>query len=99
MSDSAGSGITFDQLESRPGFFATKAAREGRPERVTFLPEPDRRPRWCTLISVDDHLVEPAHLFEGRLPRRYADFARGSRSTTRAWSSGRTTGSGTTRSG
>ncbi len=28
-------------------------------------------PRWCTLISVDDHLVEPPHLFEGRLPARW----------------------------
>lgn len=27
------------------------------------------------LISVDDHLVEPADLFEGRLPRRHADAA------------------------
>jgi predicted TIM-barrel fold metal-dependent hydrolase len=28
-----------------------------------------------TLVSVDDHLVEPANLFEGRLPRRFADLA------------------------
>src|SRR4051812_41044041 len=75
MSEPSGSGITFDQLESRPGFFATKAAREGRPTKVTFLPDPERRPRWCTLISVDDHLVEPPHLFEGRMPRQYADLA------------------------
>jgi predicted TIM-barrel fold metal-dependent hydrolase len=27
------------------------------------------------LVSVDDHLVEPPDLFEGRLPRRYADRA------------------------
>jgi len=27
------------------------------------------------LVSVDDHLVEPAHLFEGRLPARFADRA------------------------
>ncbi|MDT3446453.1 MULTISPECIES: amidohydrolase family protein [unclassified Pseudofrankia] len=27
------------------------------------------------LVSVDDHVVEPAHLFEGRLPARYADRA------------------------
>jgi predicted TIM-barrel fold metal-dependent hydrolase len=27
------------------------------------------------LVSVDDHLVEPAHLFEGRLPARYAELA------------------------
>ncbi len=33
-----------------------------------FLPEPEPAPIHCTLISVDDHLVEPAHKFEGRLP-------------------------------
>ncbi len=27
------------------------------------------------LVSVDDHLVEPPHLFEGRVPARYADLA------------------------
>jgi predicted TIM-barrel fold metal-dependent hydrolase len=59
-----------DDLEGRPGFFVTQ-----KPQRVTFLPEPERRERWCTLISVDDHLVEPPHLFEGRMPARYADRA------------------------
>jgi predicted TIM-barrel fold metal-dependent hydrolase len=34
---------------------------------------PERRPRFHTLVSVDDHLVEPPHLFEGRLPTRFAD--------------------------
>jgi predicted TIM-barrel fold metal-dependent hydrolase len=34
---------------------------------------PTRRTRHHTLISVDDHLVEPPHLFAGRLPRRFAD--------------------------
>jgi predicted TIM-barrel fold metal-dependent hydrolase len=67
--------ITFDQLESRPGFFTTKAATSGRPSRVTFLPEPERRARWCTLISVDDHLVEPPHLFQGRMPAKWAEAA------------------------
>src|SRR6478736_2486438 len=62
--------IEFDDLERRPGFFVT-----AKPEQVTFLPEPERRARWCTLISVDDHLVEPAHLFEGRMPARFADLA------------------------
>jgi len=33
-----------------------------------FLPEPDPRETYYTIISVDDHLVEPAHMFEGRLP-------------------------------
>ena len=27
------------------------------------------------LISVDDHLVEPPNMFEGRLPAKYADAA------------------------
>jgi predicted TIM-barrel fold metal-dependent hydrolase len=62
--------IEFDDLERRRDFFVTS-----RPERVTFLPEPERRPRWCTLISVDDHLVEPPHLFEGRVPARFAAHA------------------------
>ena len=62
--------IDFDDLEKRPGFFVTE-----KPEQVTFLPDPDRRPRRFTLISVDDHLVEPPHLFEGRLPARLQDRA------------------------
>ena len=62
--------IGFDDLERRPGFFVTS-----KPERVTFLPEPERRARWCTLASVDDHLVEPPHLFESRLPARLQPLA------------------------
>jgi predicted TIM-barrel fold metal-dependent hydrolase len=37
--------------------------------------DPPRRPRHHTLISVDDHLVEPPHLFEGRMPAKFADRA------------------------
>ena len=42
-------------------------------ERVTvadelFLPEPPPRTVKYTVISVDDHVVEPRHTFEGRLP-------------------------------
>ena len=33
-----------------------------------FLPEPQPRPVKYTVISVDDHVVEPPHVFEGRLP-------------------------------
>jgi predicted TIM-barrel fold metal-dependent hydrolase len=33
-----------------------------------FLPEPEPRPVRFTVISVDDHLVEPPDMFEGRLP-------------------------------
>jgi len=65
-----GNSIDFDDLERRPGFFATK-----KPKQVTFLPDPARRTRHYTLISVDDHLVEPPHLFEGRVPSRFADRA------------------------
>src|SRR5689334_8713629 len=27
------------------------------------------------MVSVDDHVVEPPHLFDGRLPAKYADLA------------------------
>ena len=62
--------IDFDDLEARPGFFAGT-----KPETVTFLPEPERRPRHFTFISVDDHLVEPADTFEGRMPARFRELA------------------------
>jgi predicted TIM-barrel fold metal-dependent hydrolase len=40
-----------------------------------FLPEPEPREVLATIISVDDHLVEPPDLFEGRLPRHLQDRA------------------------
>ncbi len=33
-----------------------------------FLPDPEIRVQRYTVISVDDHVVEPPHTFEGRLP-------------------------------
>lgn len=27
------------------------------------------------LVSVDDHVIEPAHMFEGRVPKKYEDRA------------------------
>jgi len=39
--------------------------------KVSFLPEPARADREYTIISVDDHLVEPPHTFDGRMPSRY----------------------------
>jgi predicted TIM-barrel fold metal-dependent hydrolase len=33
-----------------------------------FLPDPEPRAVKYTVISVDDHVVEPAHMFEGRIP-------------------------------
>jgi predicted TIM-barrel fold metal-dependent hydrolase len=40
-----------------------------------LLPDPEPRPVRYTVISVDDHLVEPADMFEGRLPARFGDQA------------------------
>jgi predicted TIM-barrel fold metal-dependent hydrolase len=40
-----------------------------------FLPEPEIRGQRYTVISVDDHVVEPAHTFEGRLPTAVQDRA------------------------
>ena len=41
--------------------------------RDTLLPDPAPRTVRYTVISVDDHLVEPPDMFEGRLPARFAD--------------------------
>ena len=40
-----------------------------------LLPDPEPRPVHYTVISVDDHLVEPPDMFEGRLPSRFAESA------------------------
>lgn len=48
-----------------------------------FLPEPEPREVLATIISVDDHLVEPPHMFEGRLPAHLQD--RAPRIVTTAW--------------
>src|SRR5262245_37758684 len=42
---------------------------------MSFLPEPSRRDRYFTVISVDDHIVEPPHTFTNRMPARFADRA------------------------
>jgi predicted TIM-barrel fold metal-dependent hydrolase len=42
---------------------------------TTLLPDPAPAERSFTLISVDDHLIEPRHLFEGRMPDALADRA------------------------
>ncbi|HEX4219413.1 MAG TPA: amidohydrolase family protein [Acidimicrobiales bacterium] len=52
----------------------TTAAKDG-PKTVTFLPEPPRADRKYTVISADDHIVEPPHVFEGRIPTDLADRA------------------------
>ena len=47
----------------------------GEPGRATLLPDPEPRPIRVPVISVDDHLIEPPDLFEGRLPAALADGA------------------------
>ena len=46
-----------------------------RPVTRPLLPDPEPRAVHYTLISVDDHLMEPPDTFEGRLPRKLADRA------------------------
>jgi predicted TIM-barrel fold metal-dependent hydrolase len=62
-------GMSLDDLQANRSF--TTAV----PGKVTFLPEPPRAERTYTVISVDDHVVEPPHTFEGRMPRHLADRA------------------------
>ena len=42
-----------------------------RPVTRPLLPDPEPREVRYTLISVDDHLMEPKHTFEGRMPRKF----------------------------
>ena len=76
-----------------------RAGDEPTPRPRSF-PIPSRATRNYTIISVDDHLIEPAHLFEGRMPARPRRRARrrSSRSTT-AVRPGSTKTSSTRRSG
>jgi len=61
--------IPLEELQAKQGFTtATKGA-------VSWLPEPERAERHYTVISVDDHIVEPPHTFEGRLPAALAERA------------------------
>src|SRR6516165_4018178 len=61
-----------DELAANSNF---TTAKTGGHRSVTLLPDPARAPRRYTVISVDDHIVEPPDTFAGRLPRRFADRA------------------------
>ncbi|HEX3288372.1 MAG TPA: amidohydrolase, partial [Mycobacterium sp.] len=39
---------------------------------MALLPDPTPRERQHILISVDDHVIEPPDMFEGRLPQALA---------------------------
>lgn len=63
--------IRFEDLTANQSF--TTGGKAGG--QATFLPEPERRARRYTVISVDDHIVEPPDTFEGRLPAKFAERA------------------------
>ena len=64
--------ISLDDLTTNRNF--TKGGREGE-RTVTFLPDPPAAERKYTVISADDHIVEPPHVFENRVPQMFADRA------------------------
>ena len=61
-----------EELQKNTAF--TVAGRSGS-RSCTFLPEPERRSRRWPIISVDDHIVEPRHAFDGRYPAEFVDRA------------------------
>jgi predicted TIM-barrel fold metal-dependent hydrolase len=46
--------------------------RAKKEQTGALLPDPEPRPVWATVISVDDHVVEPPDMFAGRFPDRLA---------------------------
>ncbi|MBW2233181.1 MAG: amidohydrolase [Deltaproteobacteria bacterium] len=62
-------GMPVDDLIKRSGIGRDHA------KTVTFLPEPEPREVWATIFSVDDHVVEPPDIFDGRFSARFADDA------------------------
>ena len=61
--------MSLDELQSNEHFGGGK----GRRETITWLPEPEPREHSYTVISVDDHVVEPPDAFAGRFPKKFAD--------------------------
>jgi predicted TIM-barrel fold metal-dependent hydrolase len=64
-------GMSLEDLQRSEAFGGTRGRRGG----VTFLPEPEPAEVWATVVSVDDHVVEPPDAFEGRFPKKLADQA------------------------
>jgi len=64
--------ISIDDLAANADFTVGGKSKTGK---VTFLPEPVRRERHYTIISADDHIVEPPDTFEGRVPAALAERA------------------------
>ncbi len=64
--------ISIDDLAANADFTTGGKSKTGQ---VTFLPEPERRRRRYTIISADDHIVEPPDTFTGRVPGRLSERA------------------------
>ncbi len=64
--------LSIDDLLANLEFTASGKSGD---KTVTFLPDPPRAERRYTVISADDHIVEPPDVFEGRIPAEYADRA------------------------
>ena len=62
-------GMSIEDLIQRSDFAADA------PTTLTFLPEPQPRAPWATIVSADDHVVEPPDIFDGRFSRRFAEVA------------------------
>jgi predicted TIM-barrel fold metal-dependent hydrolase len=58
---------------SQEQFIVDRIRENGRTSTVTFIPEPEPEPLFCPIISVDDHALEPADLFERRLPSKFRE--------------------------
>ena len=61
--------ISLDDLSGNTGFTRNVKGK------VTLLPDPPRSDRSFTVVSCDDHVVEPRHTFEGRVPAAFAERA------------------------
>ena len=62
-------------MTPRQSNIAEMAERHARTGAVTFIPEPEPDELFAPIVSVDDHALEPPHLFERWLPSKYADRA------------------------
>jgi predicted TIM-barrel fold metal-dependent hydrolase len=58
--------MSLDDLTNSRSFTTGGKSQTGR---ATFLPEPSRQTRYYTVISADDHIVEPPDIFKGRIPK------------------------------
>jgi predicted TIM-barrel fold metal-dependent hydrolase len=60
---------------NKSSYLRDLVAKQDRTATVTFIPEPEPEELFCPLISVDDHALEPADMFEGRLASKWHDVA------------------------